>query len=176
MFQKKTYEGFLSSLIGRSPATKKLYRIVLAHLFEHIKKTPESLTIQDIRDHCQHLETQHNYSINSLRAHVNIIRSFLKYIGCEELHAQIKPVRPPKTLPHVPSAEDIQAMIEVTSSLRNRMIIRTLARTGLRLGELCALNRQDIDLENRRILVRGIGAKGGKERVVRMDSETTQLI
>ena len=178
MTHKKAQE-FFGSLVGRSPATKKLYRIALTHLFEFVKKDPSKVEMQDLQRFLQHLEEEHMYKKNTLRAYVNILRSFLRYIKREDLRKQIKAIRHPKILPTVPTSEEVQSMIGAAGSLRNRMIIQMLARTGLRVGELCNLDVSDIDLQNLRIVIRSRGEwkpKGGKERVVRMDSETAALI
>jgi len=47
--------------------------------------------------------------------------------------------------------------------LRDRAILETLFSTGLRVSELCSLNREDIDLNRGEFSVKG---KGGKVRVV----------
>jgi integrase/recombinase XerC len=47
--------------------------------------------------------------------------------------------------------------------LRDRLIVELLYATGIRVGELCAADVDDVDRERR--LVRVLG-KGGKERVV----------
>jgi len=172
-------EEFLASLIGRSPATKKLYRIALSHLFEVAKKKPNSLEIVELQRFLQHLEEEHSYKKNTLRTYINILRSFLRYIKREDIRTQITVVRQPKTLPTVPTSEEIQRMIDAASVPRNKLVVQMLARTGLRVGELCNLDVRDIDLQNLRIVIRGRGAwkpKGGKERIVRMDSKTAALI
>jgi site-specific recombinase XerD len=51
---------------------------------------------------------------------------------------------------------------EDLKSLRDRALLETLFSTGLRVSELCSLNR-DIDLDKKEIRVKG---KGGKIRLV----------
>ncbi|VDN29205.1 unnamed protein product [Cylicostephanus goldi] len=52
---------------------------------------------------------------------------------------------------------------------RDLAIVEMLASTGMRVGEMVLLNRQDIDFENRESIVFG---KGDKERVVYFDART----
>jgi integrase/recombinase XerD len=174
----ESIEEFLLSLTGRSLATKKLYRIVLSH-FEEFSENGKKLKNQTIHRFLRHLEDEHQYKKNTLRAYVNILRSLFRFIGREDLRKQVKPIRPSKTLPLVPTSEEIEKMISCAEKLRDKVIIQTLAHTGLRVGELCNLDIQDIDLPNLRITIRGRGEwgpKGGKERSVRIDPETAALV
>ena len=54
-------------------------------------------------------------------------------------------------------------------NIRDQAIIDLLASTGMRVGELVRLNRDDIDFENRECIVLG---KGNKERPVYFDART----
>lgn len=53
-------------------------------------------------------------------------------------------------------------------------ILLTLHRTGVRVSELCALRRRDIDLADRTAFV--YRAKGGKSRTVHFDEETARSL
>ena len=55
------------------------------------------------------------------------------------------------------------------SNTRDLAIIDILASTGMRVGELVNLNKDDIDFENRECIVFG---KGSKERPVYFDART----
>ena len=52
---------------------------------------------------------------------------------------------------------------------RDRLIIRLIYATGVRVSELCAIQVEDIDIDDQVIRVRG---KGGKIRMVFVDQET----
>jgi site-specific recombinase XerD len=56
---------------------------------------------------------------------------------------------------------------------RDRLIVRTIYATGVRVSELCGINIEDIDFEDETIKVRG---KGGKIRIVFVDHETLEEI
>lgn len=81
-------------------------------------------------------------------------------------------VRGPKVtprLPTVPSSEDVMRLLdepetETLVGKRDRAVLQTLYSTGMRLGELCALNVGDVDLAARRVRIRH--GKGDKERLV----------
>jgi len=56
---------------------------------------------------------------------------------------------------------------------RDRLIVRAIYATGVRVSELCGMNIEDIDFEDETIKVRG---KGGKIRIVFVDHETLEEI
>lgn len=70
--------------------------------------------------------------------------------------------------------EEIKKIILCASSLRDRVMIKILARTGIRRGELRDLEIRDIDFERKRLYIRS--GKGDKSRTVPVDSDTLQDI
>ena len=67
------------------------------------------------------------------------------------------------------SDESLEILRDNCDCLRDLAIIDLLASTGMRVGELVRLNRNDIDFENRECVVFG---KGSKERPVYFDART----
>lgn len=63
-------------------------------------------------------------------------------------------------------------MSDNCESVRDLAMIDLLSSTGMRVGELVNLNRDDIDFENRECIVFG---KGEKERVVYFDARTKYI-
>ncbi|MGH3623129.1 MAG: tyrosine recombinase XerC [Sciscionella sp.] len=80
--------------------------------------------------------------------------------------------RPHRKLPQVLHAEQAQAAMRAAElgaqqadpiALRDRAVLELLYATGIRVGELCGLDLDDVDEERRVVRVFG---KGGKERTV----------
>ena len=67
------------------------------------------------------------------------------------------------------SDEALELMRDNCTELRDLAIIDMLASTGMRVGEMVLLNRNDIDFNERECIVFG---KGSKERVVYFDART----
>lgn len=63
----------------------------------------------------------------------------------------------------------VLGLIESIPDERDRLIIRTIYATGVRVSELCAIDIGDIDFEEHTIRVKG---KGGKIRIVFIDPDT----
>jgi len=66
-----------------------------------------------------------------------------------------------------------QPILSTKSGLRDRAILELLFSTGLRVSELVALNKDDIDLKNREF---GVVGKGGRARLVFISKRAGQII
>lgn len=83
---------------------------------------------------------------------------------------RISKIKIPKTIKSVYSDEEIVTMREsVANDARNLSIFDLLQSSGLRVGELVALNKNDLDLESQSAIVHG---KGDKERRIYFDVKT----
>jgi site-specific recombinase XerD len=77
------------------------------------------------------------------------------------------------------TSQEIEALLRATSTraptgIRNRALIALAWRSGLRIGEVLALQPKDIDLATGTIVVQH--GKGGKRRVVGVDAGTAALV
>lgn len=79
--------------------------------------------------------------------------------------AELRGVRKGRRLPGCLTHEELEAFIDAAGSdfagLRDRVLFELLYSTGCRVGELCALNIEDV--RHRRVRVKG---KGSRERLV----------
>lgn len=69
---------------------------------------------------------------------------------------------------------DVEKLKPHTTGPRNRLIIRVLIVTGLRVSELAALRVEDVDLQEGSIYV--WSGKGRKQRTVLADAETLRIL
>ena len=69
-----------------------------------------------------------------------------------------------KTLPDILSGDEIRKMIEKTTNIKHKLVLKMLYGCGLRLGEIVNLVRKDIDFEEGLIHIRL--AKEKKDRFV----------
>lgn len=136
-------------------------------------------------------------ALRTIRTYLAAIRRFCAYLAAFDLHptlatdklgARLRLVlgrfSPPP--PNVRS-RDLERLVEYAtgrpaqtdpvhtlSRLKTIALLNVLRSTGLRVSELCALRRQEIDLATGTVSVyRG---KGGKSRVVRLDSTTADAL
>ena len=67
---------------------------------------------------------------------------------------------------------EMDRIITLSRSPRDRLILRLLSRTGIRVGELLALRVEDIDFEKRTLLIEAEKSKKEKRRLVPVDQGT----
>ncbi|MBT9013083.1 integrase, partial [Lactobacillus delbrueckii subsp. bulgaricus] len=82
---------------------------------------------------------------------------------------RIHKVRVVKTVKETYSDEELEKLRDGCDNLRDLAMIDFLSTTGMRVGELVLLNRQDINFQERECIVFG---KGSKERVTYFDARS----
>jgi site-specific recombinase XerD len=111
--------------------------------------------------------------------HVIALRNFLKYLAKRDIKVlpaeKIELARQPARQVEFLEADELERLLRAPEggsfkSLRDRAILELLFSTGLRVSELCALNRDSLNLKKNEFSVRG---KGDKIRVVFL-SETAK--
>lgn len=103
-----------------------------------------------------------------------ILSSFFSWLEDEDYIVKspvrrIHKVKVGKTVKETYSDEALEQMRDHCEGIRDLALIDLLASTGMRVGELVKLNRNDIDFENRECIVTG---KGDKQRRVYFDART----
>ncbi|MEK7527880.1 MAG: site-specific tyrosine recombinase/integron integrase [Patescibacteria group bacterium] len=114
--------------------------------------------------------------------YVIAIRSFLKWLIRNDYQVmQPEKIEVPKTSDHSLKFLDDgqmkrllqQPLLSNKVGLRDRAILELLFSTGLRVSEVVALNRDQVDLETREF---GVIGKGGKARVVFISHQAAELL
>lgn len=116
---------------------------------------------------------QNKLSNNSIIRKLASLRSFLKFLCREGLVEKnwaslVATPRRKQILPTFLTIDEVFHLLEVpgastVTDLRDRAILEVFYASGIRVGELVALNLEDIDLKQKIMRVRG---KGKKEREV----------
>jgi integrase/recombinase XerD len=120
------------------------------------------------------------YSVGHQAAHISVIRSFYRYLHEEAIVTpdpakSLQLPRQPKRLHRdILAREELKRLLaqpdDSVLGLRDRVLLRIMALSGLRVSELVALDLDDVDLDEREILVRS--GKGGRDRLVFFDVGT----
>ena len=170
------FEAHLRAERGASPHTLRAYRRDLERLAVSLVERDRTLLTAELPDLRRHLAllARSAPSPASTRRRQAAYRSFYKWCvqtGRREDSPAERLASPRSALP-VPRFLDVpqaQTVVETPAQegalhLRNRAILELMYGAGLRVSEVAALDRQDVDLEQRLVRVRQ--GKGRKERLV----------
>ena len=190
---------FLESLEiekGRSTKTTENYGLYLARFLDLITQDfpegatikPSDLTPEILRKFRLRLnrfdDNQNHERLSALTQsyHLIALRGFLKYLakrGIKSLDPSLvdlpRAAKKQVTFLHFDEVSRLLSEIptDTEPGLRDRAIIELLFSGGLRVSELCNLNRDSINLARREFMVRG---KGKKDRPIFIDQTTAEHI
>lgn len=173
-----------------STETIRAYRADLLQFAEYLNRlkiSVEEINPLILRRYIAHLHlkglARGRYSETTMARKVASLRAFLNYLADKGFLPSSFEVFLPfpklkKKLPEVLSNYELSNLIKLVDSekpilLRDRAIIEVLLGTGLRVSELVSLNLSSINFDRRELKVRG---KGGKERVVPLNSEAVEAL
>ena len=157
---------------GASVHTLRAYRTDLTLFFNEWKVRPEEVELSDVRAFTAFLVNK-GLKKSSVGRMLSTLRSFFKFLN-REGHMDANPARlmrspkPEKKLPGFLTVDEAFGLMEIPGNsgfmaLRDRAMLELLYSSGLRVGELSALDMDDLSLKEGMCKVRG---KGKKERLV----------
>ena len=173
---------------GRSQKTAENYHLYLQRLIEYAGDVDISkITSEVVRKWRLWLNRYENEQGDSLSPltqsyHLIALRSFLGYCSKRDIKTLTpEKVELPKTKRKQVSfltqeeTERIMGIVDgnTPQDLRDKAILELLYSSGLRVSELCNLNRDHINLQRGEFMVRG---KGQKDRPVFISPEATQCL
>ena len=159
---------------GCSEKTLVYYRKTVQDMLDGVGKPAQQIMTDDLRKYLSDYQEQRKASKVTIDNIRRILSSFFSWLEDEDyiLKSPVRRIHKVKTAKVVKdtySDEALEKMRDGCGNLRDLAIIDMLASTGMRVGELVLLNREDINFEERECVVLG---KGNKERVVYFDART----
>jgi integrase/recombinase XerD len=145
-----------------SPATQAGYLRVVREFARYLKRSPDTATVEDPRNYQLYLVDRGTSPV-SLNAAITGLRFFFEItLQKPELMARMQPVRVPRVLPVILSPDEVRRLIAATGNLKHQTALSLAYGTGLRAGEVVALEVGDID--SQRMTLRVEQGKGRKDR------------
>lgn len=159
---------------GCSDKTLRYYETSLQRMFVSVDVHVTHMQTDDLRTYLSDYQQQTQCSRSNIDNIRRIMSSFFTWLEDENYILKspvrrIHKIRSNQTVKETYTDEALETMRDQCGSLRDLAMIDLLASTGMRVGELVRLNRDDIDFENRECVVFG---KGSKERPVYFDART----
>jgi site-specific recombinase XerD len=185
----REYLDYLEIEKGRSIKTRENYaRYLRKFLEQSAAKDPSNITQDTVREFRLWLARQ-NVKKSTQSYYLIALRNFLKYLARRDIKTlaaeKIELPKVPERQIEILEYEDLERLLRAPfnyagasngqnslRALRDSAILETLFSTGLRVSELCALDRY-INLQRGEITVRG---KGGKLRVVFLSERAAKAI
>ena len=172
----KLVDGFLSAkrIEGCSEKSLLYYRKTIDAMLDAIGKGVSHITTDDLRSYLTSYQASKNSSKVTIDNIRRILSSFFSWLEDEDyiLKSPVRRIHKVKTASNIKETytdEALELMRDNCSEIRDLAIIDMLASTGMRIGEMVLLNRNDIDFNERECVVFG---KGDKERIVYFDART----
>ena len=159
---------------GCSEKTLTYYRKTIEAMMAGIGKTPQQITTDDIRQYLTAYQVQRKSSKVTIDNIRRILATFYSWLEDEDYIVKspvrrIHKVKTAKVIKDTYTDEALELMRDNCGTLRDLAIIDLLASSGMRVGEMVALNRDDINFNERECVVFG---KGSKQRLVYFDART----
>lgn len=172
----ESLDMFLSAkrVEGCSEKTLRYYETSIRRLFVEVDCHVTQMQTDNLRTYLSDYQQQTQCSKANIDNIRRIMSSFFTWLEDENYILKspvrrIHKIRSNKTVKETYTDEALETMRDQCGCLRDLAMIDLLASTGMRVGELVHLNRDDIDFENRECVVFG---KGSKERPVYFDART----
>ncbi len=127
-----------------------------------------------LQDFLTFMNSVRNYKPKTLHRMISTLTSFYRFLYIQgvlfsnPVFGIERPRIKEQELRYLKHSQVLRLIASIPES-REKLIVRTIYATGVRISELCNMNIEDIDFEEQTIRIKG---KGGKIRIVFVDHET----
>lgn len=185
---KIQYLEYLEIEKNRSPKTLENYGRYLGRFLQFMKvSSPSQVTEDSIRQYRLHLNRLKDADGQSLKKvtqnyHIIALRNFLKYLAKRDIKSvsaeKIELGKQEDREVTFLEREELDRLLNAPEgsgleTLRDKAMLTTLFSTGMRVSELCALDRNKIDVKRGEMSIRG---KGSKIRVVFLSDDARGIL
>ena len=158
---------------GRSEKTLSYYQTTIDAMVASLGKNVRHIHTEDLRTYLTEYQSKKQSSRVTIDNIRRILSSFFSWLEDEDYIIKspvrrIHKVKAASSIKETYSDEDLEKMRDNCEELRDLAMIDVLASTGMRVGEMVLLNRNDINFAERECVVFG---KGDKERIVYFDAK-----
>lgn len=169
-------KAFLSAkrIEGCSEKSLKYYESTIEAMLGKINLTIREISTDSLRGYLADYQLERGSSKVTIDNMRRIFSSFFGWLEDEDYILKspvrrIHKIKTDKPIKETFSDESLELLRDACDEVRDLAMIDLLASTGMRVGELVRLNREDINFHERECVVFG---KGGSERVVYFDART----
>lgn len=159
---------------GCSEKSLKYYDSTVRQMLDGVGKPVREISTDDLRGYLAKYQKERGSSKVTIDNMRRIFNSFFGWLEDEDYILKspvrrIHKVKTDKPIKETFSDEGLELLRDACEEIRDLAMVDLLASTGMRVGELTNLNREDVNFHERECVVFG---KGGSERVVYFDART----
>ncbi|GHV22508.1 integrase [Spirochaetia bacterium] len=159
---------------GCSEKTLVYYTATIEKMFSVLKKWVKDITTDDLRAYLAQYQQGNNSSKVTIDNIRRVFSSFFSWLEDEDyiVKSPVRRIHKVKTAKIIKEAftdEHLEVLRDTCGNVRNLALVEMLSSTGIRVGELVRLNRENINFNERSCIVFG---KGNCEREVYFDART----
>ena len=173
-------EGLLDVFIaakrveGCSEKSLRYYNATIRMMCAAVCKPIREISTDDLRVYLAEYQQERVSSKVTIDNMRRIFSSFFGWLEDEDYIIKspvrrIRKIKTEKPIKETFSDEGLELLRDACEEIRDLAMVDLLASTGMRVGEMVQLNREDINFHERECVVFG---KGGNERVVYFDART----
>lgn len=152
----------------KAPKTIKAYVASVAQLAQFYGRSPDKLSLEEIRSFLHHLITVRKVAYSTCNQRLAGIRFFYQHVlGQQTLQLRV-PAKRSGRLPQPLSRGEVARLLDAARNTKHRVLLMTTYGAGLRVSELVCLQPRDIHAE--RLLIRVDQGKGHKDRYTVLSS------
>jgi site-specific recombinase XerD len=177
MVMENWYEKSIKALQlnGMAERTQEGYTRAVRMLVEHLDKTPELITEEELQEYFLHRKNACKWSPNTMRICYSGIKFFFVNVLRRDWHLlDIIRAQSEHRLPTVLSTDEVRDTLAKVTSPPNHAFLSTVYSCGLRLQEARHLEVADID--SSRMMIHVHRGKGAKDRLVPLPHATLALL
>lgn len=159
---------------GCSEKSLKYYDSTVRQMLGIVEKPVREISTDDLRGYLANYQKKRGSSKVTIDNIRRIFSSFFGWLEDEDYILKspvrrIHKVKTDKPIKETFSDESLEILRDACEEIRDLAMVDLLASTGMRVGELVNLNREDVNFHERECVVFG---KGGSERMVYFDART----
>jgi site-specific recombinase XerD len=164
-------------LRGMAARTQEAYIGAVAGLARHYRRSPDTLSADEVQHYLLHLLRERHLSRSSVNQYGCACRFLYgTVLGLDGDAFQIPLAAAPQRLPEILSRQELARLFALACHLKARTFLMLAYGSALRLSELCRLRAQHIDSHADRMCIRVEQGKGGKDRYVPLAGDVLQLL
>ncbi|MEG2097438.1 MAG: tyrosine-type recombinase/integrase [Pseudoflavonifractor sp.] len=154
---------------GLSQRTLDNYKYTLEMFAQKVNKSISKITTDDIRGYITYLSEERHLRETSLQTHISTLKAFFGWLYIEEKIKKNPMLKihslklDKKNARQALSLEELERLRDACKGYREKALVEFLVSTGCRLSEVTQLKVDDLNLNERSVVVTG---KGDKDRLV----------